>query len=222
MIQNEIFKDFEADNWFYRNKEYISSKLSDEDVTFQEMKKFIPDFKGKSFIEVGCSNGYRLSWIKENSGKVVGIEPSSKAVEDAKEKFALNENEILCTDASQFFKETNESFDVINFGHCLYLIPPAQIPEIVAGAINSLNTGGYIFIFDFDSAPQRQKYHHTEGVFSYKSRFDEYFTWMPTMHLVKKLVLEHTGDYTKGNPREDCALSIIRKINVANAFPILA
>lgn len=98
-------------------------------------------------------------------------------------------------------------------------MPPSQLPQIVAGSIESLNENGIIVIFDFDSYPQSEKFHHNDKISSYKCKFDECFSWIPFMHLIDKSVAELYSKNSLGNQKEDCATSVIRKITLSNAYP---
>jgi 2-polyprenyl-3-methyl-5-hydroxy-6-metoxy-1,4-benzoquinol methylase len=220
-VQSEIFKDSEGNEWYERNRSKISALTSDNDMIFQEVKNIYGNMKDRSYLEIGCSNGFRLSWMKNVLGaEICGVEPGEKAVEEGQKQYLLSNNEIKHGDALQFFRENVCKFDVIVFGHCLYLIPPQQIPEMVAGAIKALKDDGVCIIFDFDSIPQSLDYCHYTGVVSYKTDFAKYFTWVPFMKLIKKYVVQHKEmSISKGDPKEDCALSVIKKIPLEYAFP---
>ncbi len=220
--QTELFVTGEGDAWFRRNRAFIKTRTRDNDLLFREVQALLSHGRGGSYLEVGCSDGYRLPWIKELGVRVLGIEPSRAAIDRGRADYGLTKDELIHTHAHQFFTSTTMTFDVIAFAHCLYLIPPSEIPRIVSGAIESLNEGGCIVVYDFDSVPQAQPYHHLEGAWSYKADFARYFTWLPFMRLIRKSVAEHKGGLSCGNPQEDCALSIIRKIPVEHAFPMLA
>ena len=221
--QSDIFKDSEGNAWYTRNKSKISLKSSNNDMIFQEIKHFHGNMRDKSYLEIGCSNGFRLSWVKNIlGGEVCGVESGKLAVEEGRKQYLLSDGEMIHADASQFFSENSRKFDVIVFGHCFYLIPPQQIPEIISGAIRAIKDGGLVIIFDFDSTPQSTEYCHYAGVVSYKADFAKYFTLFPFMKLIKKNIVQHKDlSISEGNPKEDCALSVIKKIPLDHAFPRL-
>ncbi len=217
--QSSIFLETEGDSWFKRNLESMDNRDSDNDVIYLAVKKiFNEGLNGKEILEVGCSKGYRLNWFRKEGAVTFGFDPSESAIFDGKKDYGFNENELFVSDSASFFAENEVKFDVIIFGHSLYLVDPKDIPKIVSGAFNSLREGGFIVIFDFDSEPQRQEYHHLDGVYSFKARFDSFFTWIPQMILCSKEVREHKGSMSMGDQKEDCALSIIRKVPIKNAF----
>ncbi len=219
--QTQIFLDNEADEMFRRTVDLLTSKTIKEDRIYQPVRKILPDVKGKKILEVGCGNGYRLNWFKKDGAIVNGVEPSLQAIQDGVKRYNFDSSVLIHSDAYSYFKTLNDKFDVIIFGFCIYLIPPEEIPTVVMQTINALNDGGLIVIYDFDSPPQRQNYHHQEGLYSYKARFDEYFTWFPCLRLLYKHSEGYHRDVSEGNPKDDCALSIIRKISPEYAFPVL-
>lgn len=222
-MQKSIFKNSESDCWYNRNKKAISEKRPSDDLILREVIDIGEKLNSKkqlTVLEVGCSNGWRLIELKKKGYSVMGFDPSVAAVEDSHRKNLLDPGELKVADAHEFFRTNKLIFDIIIFGHCLYLIDPDNIPDVVAGSYNSLNLGGFIVIFDFDSSNSRNKYIHKDGVFSYKSHYDKFWTWMPTMRLVKKIVTNHDGSLSEGNQQESCALSVVRKISQENGYPM--
>lgn len=219
--QTKTFIETEADEWFHRNKNSLDTKSKNTDPLYNKIKECLKNTEKKHILEVGASNGYRLSWLKDAGAKVTGVDPSKKAVTQGKEKYKFTNKELITNDALSFLTNETHEYDAIIFGHSLYLIPPHEIPLIVAHSIRILKQDGYIFIFDFDSPHQIQPYHHHEGLYSYKAPFDTYFTWLPTMHLVSKNITQHNGSQSIGNPKENCALTVIKKISIKYAYPKL-
>ena len=79
--QKKSFLTYEADNWFERNKSIINSYTKSGDKVIELIQRYNVD--SDSFLEIGCSAGYRLNALKELYPKstVFGIEPSKKAIE---------------------------------------------------------------------------------------------------------------------------------------------
>ncbi len=228
--QEDVFLAGEADAWFERNKSALSNKTAGQDPVFKYLSANSELIRGKTVLEVGCSNGYRLSWLKSQFAcSVLGFDPSAKAIESGAEQFELEipKELFLMENGMNFWRDTlqkkfpRESIDCIVFGHSLYLVSPEMLPQIVATTDYLLKTGGLIAIFDFDSPCQRRKYHHAPDseVFSYKMNFNRLFDWIPYYRLIHKDVAEHDLSVSVGNIHEDCALSILRKISIANAYP---
>lgn len=230
--QENVFLSGEADAWYERNKNLLENKSTDKDPIYQYLQANKQFVQNKVVLEVGCSNGYRLSWLKSNfSSKVIGFDPSSKAIEAGSNRFNLKvPSELFVMGAGLEFwtKSLRENFsaqsiDCIIFGHSLYLVPPDQLPQIVATTDFLLKQDGIVAIFDFDSLNQRRPYHHTPGeeVYSYKMDYSKLFDWIPYYRLIFKSVTEHSLAPSKGNPHEDCAISVLRKVPRENAYPQL-
>lgn len=223
MKQEEVFLSSEADEWYKRNASNLLSKSKSEDRIYLAIKKHYPlEMQGKEVLEIGCANGYRLSWLKTDLGaSIVGVEPSGLAVLDSRDRYKFSENEIRVDTARSFFVDNESKFDCIIFGHSLYLIDPEDYVEVIHGAMKALNPNGVICIYDFYSQPQSQGYHHKPGIQSYKMQFDKIFTWHPQFKLIYQEIETHNGASSLGNPKEDCALSVIKKVEVSFAFPKL-
>jgi SAM-dependent methyltransferase len=229
MKQEEIFSATEADAWFYRNKNALLSKKKEQDTIYLKIAEIIPELKIKRILEIGCSNGYRLDWFaKEFDIKCIGIEPSKAAVEDGIQRYKSTNNVKLIhskVDESFWQNEVfqilgSNSFDLIIFGHCFYLISPELYFSVVMQADRILDKAGIVAIFDFDSYPQKRKYHHYEkqDLWSYKMDFSRLFTSHPMYKLVYKKYTHYDQGISLGDPHNDCSLAMIRKINKDNAF----
>ena len=86
MPQKRIFLKSEGDNWFKRNH-----KKRTQDTIFKEICKILKSYnKNKNFklLEIGCSNGKRLSKLSKlfKNFQFYGIDPS---------KMAITNNEIF-------------------------------------------------------------------------------------------------------------------------------
>lgn len=222
-FQTKLFKDTEGDAWFARNKDTLGHVQKEHDRLYVEITKLFGDASATDFtdariLEAGCSYGFRLDWLRNQGARVTGFDPSKEAISFGRKKFQMTDSELVISDCASFFKLGKDKYDAIVFAHCLYLINPDDIPSIVAGACSALKEGGFVLIYDFDSDPQRNEYHHAQGVYSYKAKYDTYFTWLPYMHLIKKEVFERGNVLSKGSRTNDHALSIIRKISTEQAF----
>lgn len=65
MIQDNIFKISEADNWFLRNKDSIINKNIENDYPYCFIKNLKSKNKINSVLELGASNGYRLNALRK-------------------------------------------------------------------------------------------------------------------------------------------------------------
>ena len=69
MKQKEIFLLSEGDAWFIRNQQVVAGrKFPDDDALLKEILDFLPVNTGDDLkvLEVGCGDGTRLAWLKDN------------------------------------------------------------------------------------------------------------------------------------------------------------
>lgn len=117
--QADLFKSEEGSAWYTRNAADIRKATKDDDRIYKKVSKHIDGYSNKSILEVGCSNGYRLSWFKNLGASVCGVEPGLKAVEEGKKLYGFSDEEILNNDCLNFFKTNHYKYDVIIFAHVL-------------------------------------------------------------------------------------------------------
>lgn len=179
MSQKDIFLASEGDAWFARN----CDRLGERDLVsgLIETAGLVP----RRALEVGCSNGWRLSRLRRKYGcQVTGVEPSIEACTAA----AANGITVLNRTAASL---PPLDFDLVIYGFCLYLTDPADWFEIVAEGDNVLAHGGHLIIHDFDmtdSHPFAVKYQHRKGLLSYHVDFARFWLAHPHYRLLDTIV----------------------------------
>jgi len=197
--QSKTFLDEEGDNYFRRNKTALDSaaakwgeEFSDVDWLYQSLAPFRDEIG--SVLEVGCANGFKLARIcglLDAKGK--GIDPSQHAVAEGNRKLGGGRIELQAGSASKLPFES-QSFDLVYFGFCLYLVDRQDLFTAVAEADRVLKNGGFLAITDFDPIHRHKRpYHHKEGVFSFKQDYSELFTASGMYFLVSKTSFSHHG-----------------------------
>lgn len=226
--QEHIFALGEADQWFLRNRDGLLLKSAQQDVIYRYLSQHAGDLKVQQVLEVGCANGYRLHWLQQLGMDVHGFDASPQAIADGQQRYPLVSQLFVPDDLNNLWRSGEllqryrpASLDCIIFGHCLYLFSPHLLPDVVATTMQLLKPGGIVVIFDFDSQPQRQPYHHAAGVYSYKMDFARLFTGFPVMTCIYKQMMQHSGTVSTGDPKENCALSVIRYCDLNVAYPLL-
>jgi ubiquinone/menaquinone biosynthesis C-methylase UbiE len=210
MKQKEIFLQSEGDAWFNRNQKGVAMrKFPDDDALLQEMIDFLPaNTGGMKVLEVGCGDGTRLAWLKNNlNADCYGVEPSAQAVAAARAK-AINVQQGTA-DALPF---DSHSFDIVIFGFCLYLCDREDLFRIASEADRVLRSPGWLMILDFFSpTPRARTYHHRPGVQTYKMDYRTLFTWHPNYECMTHKIRHHgEASYTDA-PDEWVAVSALRK-----------
>lgn len=213
MKQKEIFLQSEGNAWFARNQQEVSMLiLPDDDTLLREIIDFIPiNSKGIKVLEIGCGDGTRLAWIKNNlSADCYGIEPSAQAVEVACSK-GINVQQ----GAADMLPFDSKSFDIVIFGFCLYLCDREDLFRIASEADRVLREPGWLIILDFHSPnPLAKVYHHRKGIHSYKMDYRTLFTWHPVYECMTHKVRHHSEKSYTDNPDEWVAVSVLRKFRM--------
>ena len=167
-------------------------EFSDIDWLMQELTPFRE--KIGSVAEIGCSSGYKLARICELiDAKGSGLDPSKLAVAEGNRKFGDERIQLHAGSASKL-PFASQSFDLVYFGFCLYLLDRQDLLSAVAEADRVLKSGGFLAITDFDAIHRHKRpYHHKDGVFSYKQDYSQLFTASGMYFLVSKNSFSHHG-----------------------------
>ncbi len=213
MDQKSIFLGGEGDNYFARRTR--TTYRSDVDPVVDMIVE-----SGRSpgrTLEVGCSDSFRLGELRKRFGGVYhGVDPSPQAIASGLEMFPEFDLRVGSADALPW---PDASFDTLVFGFCLSLCDRNDLFVIAAEADRVLADGGAVVIHDFHPPyPYRNRYAHTEGVFSYKLDYARLFLWNPAYHLVKMSLvsLEHVRRLEHGDDMTSVQL-LIKDMN--GAYP---
>lgn len=213
MKQKEIFLKSEGDAWFTRNQLGVAArKLPDHDPLLCE---FI-DIHDKSVVgglkvlEIGCGDGTRLAWLKNNlNADCYGIEPSAQAVAAACAKGLKVQQ-----GTAEQLPFDNQNFDVVIFGFCLYLCDREDLFAVANAADRVLRSPGWLLLLDFFSPiPYAKTYHHRSGVQTYKMDYRELFTWHPNYVCMTHKVRHHLEGIYTDQEDEWMAISVLRKVH---------
>jgi ubiquinone/menaquinone biosynthesis C-methylase UbiE len=216
--QKSIFTSFESDNWFLRNREALENKK--EFIDMDELIPFVqPNF---SILEIGCSNGTKLNYLKNklphHQLKFFGIDPSTKSVNDGNEKFG---NISLSVGSSDELNFEEDYFDMIIVGFCLYLVDRNLIFKTVSEIDRVLKQKGFLIVTDFEPiAPMRKIYHHTEGVYTYKNNYSNFFTSGGHYSVVRKVPFSDTQIDFAENKNERVASTILYKEKYEDVYAL--
>ena len=181
MKQQAAFWSGEADAWFERNRDKEPNPLVI--AAYWNI-----DAAPKKVLEIGCGDGRYLSSVQTYfSCECIGVDPSEKALEHGKKAFpALKLYRGTAETAYRMFR--GDKFDILIFGFCLYVLDRDDLFSTVAFADALLAEGGHLAIHDFHpTQPELVPYHHKEGLFTYKMRYDNLWLANPAYEWVSEM-----------------------------------
>jgi cyclopropane fatty-acyl-phospholipid synthase-like methyltransferase len=121
-----------------------SKKGLDGAGEWHELKKLLPDFTGKTVLDLGCGYGWHCRYAVENGAeKVIGIDLSEKMVEKAKEMTDSPKISYQLMGMEEI-EGLNEQFDIVISSLALHYV--ASFEEIAKKVNHCLNPNGD-FIF---------------------------------------------------------------------------
>jgi ubiquinone/menaquinone biosynthesis C-methylase UbiE len=170
--------------------------------------RFKPHVEGVKVLEVGCGDGTRLAWLKNNmNADCYAIEPSKLAVDAACAK-GINVKQ----GTAERLPFEDHSFDIVIFGFCLYLCDREDLFSIASEANRVLRAPGWLMLLDFFSpVPYANLYDYRSGVLSYKMDYWTLFNWHPDYECMTHKVRHHSELGYTDEQDEWIAVSILRK-----------
>jgi SAM-dependent methyltransferase len=194
MTQDRIFLEGEADRWFKRNLADIS-RADRPDWPLRILARLEGGAGLGSFLELGCSNGWRLGRLRELFGaekRYAGVDPSAEALMQGRSAFP----------GVEFHRGTLSevplagAFDVVIVNFVLHWVDRSSLARSIAEIDRLVADGGYLVLGDFlPDFPQKRAYHHLEGgkVFTYKQDYPRVFASLGTYREIVRIAHEHSG-----------------------------
>jgi ubiquinone/menaquinone biosynthesis C-methylase UbiE len=217
--QKILFEQGEADAWYERNRNGVSSFNAEDDLVIRNLHPYIRT--GMTIAEVGCALAGRLNALTViASGSGLGVDPSAKAIHDAT---TLHPGLRLSQGTAESLPWKDKSVDMLVYGFCLYLCDREDLFKIAAEGDRVVSEGGVICILDFQPPfPYKNHYSHLDGVFSYKLDYSSLWSWNPAYVLLKEEVCDHSMAKHCGQsgivPDERIGVTILQKLG-AFAYP---
>lgn len=211
--QESAFINGEANKWFNRNRENLSSP--DASMGVNSITSMLLPFRDEisSILEIGCSDGSKLRALCKNlEAKGFGIDPSTDAIAEGNKSVdsAIEVHLTVGTAADLPFE--NASFDIVYFGFSLYLIDRHLLFQSVAEADRVLKPGGFLLIQDFNpGVRQKRPYSHLEGLYSYKNSYAELFTASGHYFEAERVSFSHSKGSFDKDPHERISISLLYK-----------
>jgi SAM-dependent methyltransferase len=206
--QKDIFLSGEGDAWFERNLHGLHGESDLRRKPARMLGRYLSI--GDSVLEIGCADGGNLAALVAEYGvHGHGIEPSAQAVVAGSGKYPDLDLRQGTADNLPF---ADGEFTLVWFGFCLYLLDRSSLMRAMAEADRVLADGGFLAITDFDpNGPRRRRYHHREGVYSWKMDYSRILLANPSYALAEKASYSHAGLEFHADPSERVATWILHK-----------
>ena len=170
MTQDMIFQNGEGDRWYERNKEKLTPK--DDFVCCMIENLGVQPHR---IVEVGCSNGYRLEYLRKKYHAVCyGYDISCEAIEAGHESFP----KIHLEQKALHEISSDETFDLVICNFVLHWVDRSRLIQSMGGIDALVHVGGTLVLGDFNpDYQQKRKYHHlpNEDVYTYKQDYAAFF-----------------------------------------------
>jgi ubiquinone/menaquinone biosynthesis C-methylase UbiE len=193
-MQEKIFLESEGDAWFNRNSLIIANAKEFHEIKWvgEQLEPFAHSIQ--NVLEVGSSSGEKLNALCSFlSAKGIGVEPSSKAIEFAKRKFAGMQLEFIQGTADNLTIDS-KSQDLVVAGFCLYLVDEEKIDESLIQLTRIVKPGGFLVITDFDYGKDIQvPYMHDLRIRTFKRDYYALVSRFQNFSLVAKRSFSHSS-----------------------------
>jgi len=172
--QDDVFLSSEGDNWFNRNRTALSQKTRDTDEIISLIKFY--SIRPRKVLEVGASNGYRLSYLNDMyQSEVYGVEPSEDAIRSGQIAYPFIKFQRATADSMKF---EDHFFDLVIINFVFHWIDRDSLLWSCANIDKVLAWGGRLIIGDFHVPFYvKRKYHHItdQNIFTYKMPYKNIF-----------------------------------------------
>jgi ubiquinone/menaquinone biosynthesis C-methylase UbiE len=193
-MQEKIFMESEGDAWFNRNCLNISNTEEFHEINWvgEQLEPFIQSIQ--NVLELGCSSGEKLNALCIFfAAKGIGVDPSGKAIEFAKSKFAGTQLEFFQGTADNLAFDS-QSQDLVVAGFCLYLVDDDKIDESLIKLTQLVKPGGFLVITDFDFGEVVQvPYIHDSRIRTFKRDYHQLISRFQNFYLVAKRSFSHSS-----------------------------
>lgn len=209
--QDDVFFEYEGDNWFARNALALANeKKIEKDSVLNLLKNHLTNSPRK-ILEVGCSNGWRLNELHHRySCSCTGIEPSEQAVASGKNLFP---NINLLRGKASSLPFASHEFDLVIVSFVFHWISRDTLLQSFSEIDRVLRDDGLLVISDFlPDAPTKTKYHHlpNDDIFTFKQDYAKAFESTCLYSVFARQVFDHDMPENKleipSNRRGACTL----------------
>jgi SAM-dependent methyltransferase len=208
----------EGDSYYVRRFKFYNSKKNLNNANSRILQVFkLNKLRPKNVLEIGCVNGNNLNLYKKYLGikKCVGIDLSSKAIEDGNKKFKQIK---LLRISSLKINDLKEKFDLIICSFFLYLLDREEIFNQFNLIYKNINPNGHLIIQDFDPLFKHTNDNiHLKNLKSFKMSYNNFLEESGLFKLIFKMPDQDEKKYKFISNKT--SISLLQKINFLKTFP---
>jgi len=206
--QAATFLNGEGDAWYARNHRGSTADAVDVSYLKTVLRPFASQIE--SVLDIGCSHGGKCHDLATFlDAKAFGIDPSSAAIDRANQLYASGDWQVGVAHQLPY---PDQSFQVVIVGFCLYLVDRIHLYRCISEVDRVLVSGGFLGIVDFHPQhPHRRPYHHVDGLYTYKSNYDQCFTATGLYTMIGKQSFSHHGPSFELDQNERISVSVCYK-----------
>lgn len=171
--QDDIFLKNEGNRWYRRNAAAFDANRCDTDWPMYLLEQY--SIKPKKVVEVGCSGGWRLNWLKQKYNcQCAGVDPSAEATEYGKGAYPG----IDFVQGTAAKPNIQGSFDLVIINFVFHWVDREMLFASLSSVDSLVADNGFLIIGDFfPDFPSKNYYHHLpkENVFTYKLDYSQIF-----------------------------------------------
>jgi SAM-dependent methyltransferase len=149
--QDLVYLEQEADNYFIRNEYDFDNLIDRKKNLIDNFSEYLGSQDIDTILEIGCHIGDLLNYCVEsfNSNHGYGVEPSIKAIEEGRKRFAKNCSLFHGLVGNDKTMEDIPSCDLVIVNDVFCWISRESIFRSIANIDEHLNSGGHLIIRDF-------------------------------------------------------------------------
>jgi len=165
--QTQVEEDDLTFNTIGWNSSYTGMEISSEEMAewVKNSVDRIRQLQPKRALEIACGNGLLLFNIAPDCEKYMGVDFSSMALDQIKHEIERQGNKLSQVEVSQRLADNftgieADSFDTAIINSVVQLFPSVDyFVKVLAGMINSVKSGGYIYAGDIISYVHLKAFH---------------------------------------------------------------
>lgn len=211
--QTDIFSRDEGDNWFFRNRDHLTTSRSDDPTLAMVERLHALGGRVDAICDLGCANGWRLAALGQaypEAARLAGSDISEAAVIQGRRAWPELELAIGSLDRPGLAGQ----FDVVIVSFVFHWVARERLARSVAAIDELVTEGGALIIADFlPDRPCARTYHHRTDValFTYKQNYADCFLGLGLYEQLEQSIYSHSHEGEAVDPEDRAVCALLRK-----------